>query len=81
VAWIVCAFAVAKGVGWAPYLALVLALITLAVSLPQPTHYTFAETGQLLAFSIFAVGSAMQVALIVALALGFLRRGRSGPSS
>jgi hypothetical protein len=68
-AWIVCAVAIAKRVRWAPYLALVLALITLAISLPQPTHYTFAETGQIVAFFIFAAGSAIQVALIIAIAV------------
>lgn len=72
--WIVCAVAVARRLKWAPYLAVVLAVITLAVSLPQPTHYSFAETGQVLDFSIFAGGAVLQVALIVAAAAKFLRR-------
>jgi len=78
--WVVCAVAVLRGARWAPYLALVLALITLAVSLPQPTHYTFASTGQFLAFFIFAGGSVIQVALIVAVGLWFFRSRRAGPA-
>src|SRR6266550_9217354 len=39
VIWLVCAVAISRRVGWAPYLALVLALITLAISASQPTHY------------------------------------------
>jgi hypothetical protein len=74
--WIICAIAVARGARWAPYMALVLALITLAVSLPQPTHYSFAETGQLLDFAIFAGGAVLQVALIIAIAMRFLLRSR-----
>ena len=76
-AWIVCAVATVRRASWAPYLALVLALVTLSVSLPQPAHYTFAENGQLVAFAIFAGGSALEVALIVAVALRFVKgRGR-----
>jgi hypothetical protein len=66
VIWLVCAVAISRRVRWAPYLALVLALITLAISASQPTHYTFAETGQIVAFLIFAGGSVLQVALIAA---------------
>lgn len=76
VIWFLCAVAVWRQLGWAPYLALVLALITLAISLPQPTHYTFAETGQVLDVLIFAGGSALQFALIFAVALFALRSRR-----
>jgi len=72
-AWVVCALATSKGMRWAPYLAFALAIVTLSVSLPQPTHYTFAETGQLLDFAIFATGSSLQVALIVAILVGLVR--------
>lgn len=73
--WIVCALAVARKARWAPYLALVLAVITLGVSLPQPTHYDFAQNGQTAAFLIFTGGSAIQFALIAAVA-AFLFRSR-----
>ena len=71
--WIVCAAAVNRGARWAPYMALLLALITLVISLSQPTHYTFASSGDIEAFLIFSVGSAIQVALIASVALWFLR--------
>jgi len=77
VIWIVCAIAISRKVRWAPYMAVVLALITLAVSLPQPTHYNFAETGQVVAFLIFTGGSVLQFALIAAVAL-FVFRSRRG---
>lgn len=77
VIWIVCALAIWRGAKWAPYMAVVLALITLAVSLPQPTHYSFAETGQVVAFLIFTGGAVLQFALIAAVAL-FLFRMRKG---
>jgi hypothetical protein len=75
--WIVCAVAISKKLRWAPYMAVVLAVITLAVSLPQPTHYDFAETGQIVAFLIFTGGSVLQFALIGAVAL-FAFRSRRG---
>ena len=75
VIWLVCAIAISRRVRWAPYMAVVLAVITLAVSLPQPTHYDFAETGQIVAFLIFTGGSVLQFALIALVAL-FLFRSR-----
>ncbi|MDA4115794.1 MAG: hypothetical protein OK442_04490 [Thaumarchaeota archaeon] len=75
--WIVCAVAISRGAKWAPYMAVVLAVITLAVSLPQPTHYSFAETGQVVAFLIFTGGAVLQFALIGAVAL-FVFRSRRG---
>jgi hypothetical protein len=44
---------------------LVLAIVTLVVSLPQQEHYSFAETGQILAFLTFLVGSIIQVGVIL----------------
>jgi hypothetical protein len=75
VVWLVCAVAISRGAKWAPYMGLVLALITLAISISQPTHYAFAETGQIVAFLIFAGGSILQVALIAAVSL-FVYRSR-----
>ena len=75
VIWILCAVAISRRVRWAPYMAVVLALITLGVSLPQPTHYNFAESGQIVAFLIFTGGSVLQFALIAAVAL-FVYRSR-----
>lgn len=75
--WVVCAVAISRGAKWSPYMAVVLAVITLAVSLPQPTHYSFAETGQVVAFLIFTGGAVLQFALIAAVAL-FVFRSRRG---
>ncbi len=77
IVWIVCAVAISRKARWAPYMAVVLAVITLAVSLPQPTHYTFAETGQVVAFLIFTGGAVLQFALIAAVAL-FVYQSRRG---
>jgi hypothetical protein len=77
VIWIGCAVAISRRVSWAPYMAVVLAVITLAVSLPQPTHYDFAETGQVVAFLIFTGGSALQFALIAAVGLYAYRSRRA----
>jgi hypothetical protein len=77
VIWCVCAVAITRKARWAPYMAVVLAVITLAVSLPQPMHYSFAESGQVVAFVIFAGGAVLQFLLIGAVAL-FVFRSRKG---
>ena len=76
VIWLVCAVAISRRARWAPYMAFVLALITLVISLSQPTHYAFAETGQIVAFLIFTGGSVLQVALIAAVSLFVYRSGK-----
>jgi hypothetical protein len=76
VIWLACAVAISRRAKWAPYMALVLGLITLAISVSQPTHYTFAETGQIVAFLIFTGGSVLQVALIAAVSLFVVRSRR-----
>lgn len=77
VVWIVCAAATARKARWAPYMAVVLALITLAVSLPQREHYDFAVSGQILAFAIFSGGAVLQFALLTTVGLFLLRSRRS----
>jgi len=77
VIWLVCAVAISRSARWAPYMALVLALITLAISVSQPTHYTFAESGQIIAFLIFTGGSILQVALIASISLFVYRSKRN----
>jgi hypothetical protein len=46
-------------------LALVLSIVTLAVSLPQPEHYSLADAGLTLASVTFIAGSILQVGVIV----------------
>lgn len=74
--WIVCALGVWRRARWATYLALVLALVTLAVSLPQPTHYGFAGAGEYLDYGIFVGGAILQFALIGAIGALLLRNRR-----
>ncbi len=75
--WVLCAFAIYRRARWARYMAVVLAVVTLGVSLPQPTHYDFAESGQIAAFLIFTGGSVLQFLLIGAVALFAYRERRS----
>ncbi|MDA4118909.1 MAG: hypothetical protein OK455_11280 [Thaumarchaeota archaeon] len=79
--WVACAIAISRKARWAPYMAVVLAVITLGVSLPQPTHYDFAQSGQVVAFLIFTGGSVLQFALIAAVALFAYRSRRLASSS
>jgi hypothetical protein len=76
VVWALCAVAIARKARWAPYLAVVLAVVTLGVSLPQPEHYDFAQSGQIAAFLIFTGGSVLQFLLIGAVALFAFRSRR-----
>ena len=73
VAYAATAFAVARGSRRAYVAVVALALLVLAVSLPQPEHYAFATSGQVGAFLLFAVGSVLQVCLLVAIPI-YLRR-------
>ena len=75
--WLACAVAIFRRMRWAPYMAVVLAVITLGVSLSQPTHYTFAETGQIVAFLIFTGGAILQASLLAAVALFVFRSRRA----
>lgn len=68
--------AVLKNYRWSYYVIFVLAILVLALSLPQPEHYAFATNGQTVAFSIFALGGAMQAALLVLIPL-YLWRTRT----
>ncbi len=74
VAYCVAALAVWRGFRRAYYVVVALALLVLAVSLPQPEHYSFATNGEIGQFLIFASGSALQLCLLVMIPI-FLRRG------
>ena len=66
--YLVVAIAVASGRDKAYPAALVLSIITLAVSLPQPEHHSLAEAGPTLASLTFITGSVLQVGVIVLIA-------------
>ena len=72
-AYIVAALLVFRRVGVAYPLVMVLAVLTLVVSLPRPEHYSLFNPGQAVAGATFLVGSATQVSLIVLIPLYFLR--------
>jgi len=76
VAYALTAVALARGHRWAYYAVVALAVLVLALSLPQPDHYAFAANGQLGPFLIFTAGSALQVCLLVAVPV-YLRRRRA----
>ncbi len=57
-------------------LAFVLSILTLAVSLPQPQHYSYVSAGLSLASSTFIVGSVLQVILLVLIPI-YLYRTRT----
>jgi len=65
VAYLVVAIFAATGHKQAYPLALVLAILTLVVSLPQPEHYMYVEAGLSLASITFLAGSILQIALII----------------
>lgn len=54
------------------YLAFVLALLALASSLPQTTHYAFIESGDILPAATFLLGSVAQVLLVILVPYHFL---------
>jgi len=75
-AWVVVAALAAKGRRIAYPLALVLAILTLGVSLPQPEHYSYVEAGPSLAAATFIVGSVVEIVLVILIPI-YLYRVRS----
>jgi hypothetical protein len=63
--YLLVALGVAKGRDKAYPSALVLSIVTLAVSLPQPEHYSLADAGLTLASLTFIAGSLLQIGVIV----------------
>jgi hypothetical protein len=64
-AYLVTAVAVARGMKIAYPLSMALAVLTLAVSLPQPEHYSLVQSGLSPASLTFIAGSVLQVAVIL----------------
>ena len=75
-AWVVVAVLVGKGRSIAYPFALVLAVLTLVVSLPQPEHYSYVEAGLSLAACTFIVGSAVEIVLVILIPI-YLYRTKS----
>ncbi len=76
-AYLLVAIAVARGREVAYPLAFVLSVLTLAVSLPQPEHYSFVGQGMWLASATFATGSVLQIALLIMLCVYFMTKRSS----
>jgi hypothetical protein len=74
-AYVVVALAVATGHKRAYWAALILAAVTLFVSLPQPEHYSYVEAGISLASITFIAGGVLQIALLVSIPM-YLARER-----
>jgi hypothetical protein len=78
IAYLITAMAVARGLKIASPVSLVLAVLTLAVSVPQPEHSSLVEAGFSLASLTFIAGSALQIAVILSVSTYlFLIRRRS----
>ena len=75
-AYVVCAIGVARGYRISYYAITALAVLVLALSLPQPEHYSFASGGEYLAFFTFAAGTVLQVCLLVAVPVYLVRTRR-----
>ena len=76
IVYLIVALAVAKGLKMAYPLSLVLAILTLAVSLPRPEHYSLVQAGLSPASLTFIAGSVLQVAVILAVSSYlFMTRG------
>lgn len=74
IAYLVVAIAVAMRIAVAYPVSLVLAALTLAVSLPQPGHYSF---GMSIASVTFVAGSVLQIGVILSVTGYLLIRRRT----
>jgi hypothetical protein len=74
--YLIVAVAVWTGRAKAYPAALVLAIVTLAVSLPQPEHISLTEAGPTLSSLTFIIGSLLQVGVIVLVASSIIKERR-----
>ena len=65
IAYLITGVAVARGLRMAYPVSLILAVLTLLVSLPQPEHASLVQAGPSLASLTFIAGSALQIAVIL----------------
>ena len=80
IAYLITGVAVARGIQTAYPVSLVLAVLTLLVSLPQPEHSSLVQTGLSLASLTFIAGSALQIAVILSVSTYLLRTRRTSSS-
>lgn len=72
--YLIVAIAIRKGLTKAYPAALILAIVTLAVSLPQPEHLSMTEAGPTLASLTFILGSALQLGVIITIGYSIIVR-------
>ncbi len=80
-AYLLVAVLAATGRRVAYPLAFILAILTLAVSLPQSEHYSFVEAGLSLASITFLVGSALQLMVLILISVYLWREKWHGKPS
>jgi hypothetical protein len=73
IAYFITAVAIMRHHEGAYKAALILAVLTLLVSVPQPEHYAFVSAGINLASTTFILGSLLQLCIIALLTVYFLR--------
>jgi hypothetical protein len=69
IAYLITAMAVAKGLKISYPVSLTLAVLTLAISLPQPEHSSLVQAGLSLASVTFVSGSVLQVGVIISVSV------------
>jgi len=69
IAYVITAIAVAKGLRVSYPVSLTLAVLTLAVSLPQPEHSSLLQAGISFAWVTFVAGSILQVGVILSVSI------------
>jgi len=77
-AYLAVAIAATARFRFAYHAAFILAVLTLAVSMPQPAHYFLLRAGLSLASTTFLVGSALQIALLLLIPVYLRKRKRVG---
>jgi hypothetical protein len=80
IAYLITAIAVAKGLKISYLVSLTLAVLTLAVSLPQPEHASLVQAGFSFASVTFVAGSILQVGVIISVSVYLLETRRLSES-
>jgi hypothetical protein len=75
--YLIVALAIATHHNAAYPAALILAVLTLLVSLPQPEHYAYMQTGVSLASATFAAGSVLQIVLLILIPVYLFRKRKT----
>ena len=77
IAYFAVALAIATHHDAAYPVALILAVLTLLVSLPQPEHYAYMQAGFSLASATFATGSVLQIVVLILIPVYLLRKRKT----